>query len=74
LTVGIFDTAYKRNGLTYRVFDAGGSRVGRKRWRYMFENADVVFFQAPLGAYDKCYDDENIVSCFGAVAIQASPS
>lgn len=62
-TVGAHETSYERNGLSYRIFDVGGSRIGRRKWRLIVEDVDVVFFQAPLGAYDKCiYEDDSVVS------------
>uniref|UniRef100_A0A0W0G318 Benzoate 4-monooxygenase cytochrome p450 n=1 Tax=Moniliophthora roreri TaxID=221103 RepID=A0A0W0G318_MONRR len=52
-TCGIHPVKLTFENKIYRVFDCGGQRAERKKWRHCAEQASVVVFVASLSEYDQ---------------------
>ena len=53
-TTGITETVFGLPSLKLRVFDVGGARSERKKWKHVFEDVHCLVFCAPLSGYDEC--------------------
>ena len=51
-TTGIVETSFKRNDITYQLFDVGGQRTERRKWLHCFDDVKAVLFVASLSGYD----------------------
>ena len=58
-TVGIWERKFpeipvpNHEPMTLRVFDVGGARSERKKWRKCFEQANIVIFTVDISSYDR---------------------
>lgn len=62
-TLGITETVFELQSLTYHMFDVGGQRSERKKWVHCFEGVHCLLFVAALSGYDQCLvEDKTAVS------------
>ncbi|KAF8526541.1 guanine nucleotide binding protein, alpha subunit [Hysterangium stoloniferum] len=67
-TMGVSETRFKvesgpDKGLTWAVFDVGGSRNQRAAWIPYFDDVDTIIFIAPVGHFDQFLEEERGVNC-----------
>ncbi|RWS28219.1 Guanine nucleotide-binding protein G(o) subunit alpha-like protein [Leptotrombidium deliense] len=51
-TIGVIETQFKVNDLTYRMVDVGGQKSERRKWMQCFDDVRAIIFVAALTAYD----------------------
>ncbi|KAK0664639.1 putative guanine nucleotide-binding protein alpha-2 subunit [Cercophora samala] len=58
-TLGVSDYVFQVGNIQYCVHDVGGSRPERRKWIHVREDADIVLWQSPIGAYDEGIREDN---------------
>lgn len=57
-TTGITETSFSVKRMDFKVLDAGGQRLERKKWIHCFRDIDLVIFVLAVLEYDQClYED-----------------
>lgn len=60
-TTGITETSFNINSFKFKVLDAGGQRLERKKWIHCFDNITAVLFVLAISEYDqKLFEDERV--------------
>lgn len=60
-TTGITETNFNINSIKFKVLDAGGQRLERKKWIHCFENITAVLFVLAISEYDQMlFEDERV--------------
>lgn len=60
-TTGITETSFNINSFKFKVLDAGGQRLERKKWIHCFDNITAVLFVLAISEYDQMlFEDERV--------------
>lgn len=60
-TTGVTETFFPVHGLTYILFDVGGTRAQRKKWIHVFEGIIVILHVVDISDYDQVlYEDKKV--------------
>ncbi|KAI8326842.1 guanine nucleotide-binding protein subunit alpha [Blakeslea trispora] len=60
INVALLKTTFYLGPLTYRMFDVGGQRKGKKKKVHCFDNVTAVLFVVAISGYDQCLvEDRN---------------
>jgi len=67
-TLGVTETRFKAGsgldkGVTWSMFDVGGSRSQRAAWIPYFDDVDTIIFVAPIGHFDQFLEEERTMNC-----------
>jgi len=58
-TIGIYNIEFTFNHGQYKLLDVGGQRNERKKWKNVFNSANIVIYVVGLSDYTKlCYEDD----------------
>jgi len=58
-TIGVVETVFTVDGVTYRMVDVAGQRSERRKWVEAFEGVACVIFVASISAYDQCIPEDH---------------
>ncbi|SAL97213.1 hypothetical protein [Absidia glauca] len=61
-TIGITETTFVIDNMTYRMFDVGGQRSERKKWIHCFENVTAIIFLVAISEYDQMLAEDSKVN------------
>ncbi|CUM47528.1 Guanine nucleotide-binding protein subunit alpha [Debaryomyces fabryi] len=60
-TTGITETNFNINSFKFKVLDAGGQRLERKKWIHCFDNITAILFVLAISEYDQMlFEDEKV--------------
>lgn len=60
-TTGITETNFSIKNFKFKVLDAGGQRLERRKWIHCFENITAVLFVLAISEYDQMlFEDERV--------------
>ncbi|KAK7911474.1 guanine nucleotide-binding protein alpha subunit [Apiospora marii] len=60
-TVGLQESKFEYEGITYIVHDVGGAQVERRKWGIVFPNTDTLVYTVDVTSYARVsWEDENI--------------
>ncbi|CAI9732697.1 nucleotide-binding subunit alpha-11-like isoform X2 [Octopus vulgaris] len=57
-TIGVQESVFTINNLSYRFIDVAGQKSQRKKWIPFFEGVSAVIFFAALSAFDEILEEE----------------
>lgn len=49
-------------GFIAKIFDVGGTRVGRKKWIHIFENVSDIIFTVDIACWDQLLEEDETVN------------
>lgn len=61
-TTGITEHDFAIRNMTFKVMDAGGQRLERKKWIHCFQDIDAVVFVLAVSEYDETLYEDNKVN------------
>lgn len=69
-TTGITETNFDIGSYKFRVLDAGGQRLERKKWIHCFDNITAILFVVAISEYDQMlFEDERVNRMHEAVVL-----
>lgn len=69
-TTGITETNFDINLFKFKVLDAGGQRLERKKWIHCFDNITAILFVVAVSEYDQMlFEDERVNRMHEAIVL-----
>lgn len=69
-TTGITETNFTINSFKFKVLDAGGQRLERKKWIHCFDNITAILFVVAISEYDQTlFEDERVNRMHEAIVL-----
>lgn len=69
-TTGITETNFTIDSFKFKVLDAGGQRLERKKWIHCFDNITAILFVVAISEYDQTlFEDERVNRMHEAIVL-----